>query len=80
VNYYRYGNSLPHFTKIRTYALQRLVLFAAKRHNRTPRFGWTVVNYHSRNQLGLISLDGLVVTPKSLPRLAGQAGPTECRR
>ena len=41
MNYYRYGNSLPHFTKIRTYALQRLVLFAAKRYNRTPRFGWT---------------------------------------
>jgi group II intron reverse transcriptase/maturase len=62
-NYYRYGNSRLHFTKIRTYALKRLVLFAAKRHNRTSRYGWTVVNYHSRNQLGLISLDQLVVTP-----------------
>ena len=62
-NYFRYGNSRPHFTKIRTYALQRLVLFMAKRHNRRSRFGWTVVNYHSRNQLGLISLDQLVVTP-----------------
>jgi RNA-directed DNA polymerase len=62
-NYYRYGNSRLHFTKIRTYALRRLVLFAAKRHNRTSRYGWTVVNYHSRNQLGLISLDQLVVTP-----------------
>ena len=30
-NYYRYGNSRLHFTKIRTYALKRLVLFAAKR-------------------------------------------------
>ena len=62
-NYFRYGNSRPHFTKIRTYALQRLVLFMAKRHNRPSRYGWTVVNYHSRNQLGLISLDQLVVTP-----------------
>ena len=62
-NYYRYGNSRLHFTKIRTYALKRLVLFAAKRHDRTSRYGWTVVNYHSRDQLGLISLDGLVVTP-----------------
>ena len=62
-NYFRYGNSRLHFTKIRTYALQRLVLFMAKRHNRPSRFGWTVVNYHSRNQLGLISLDQLVVTP-----------------
>ena len=62
-NYYRYGNSRLHFTKIRTYALKRLVLFAAKRHDRTSRYGWTVVNYHSRDQLGLISLDGLFVTP-----------------
>jgi len=62
-NYFRYGNSRLCFTKIRTYALQRLVLFMAKRHGRTSRYGWTVVNYHSRNQLGLISLDRLVVTP-----------------
>jgi hypothetical protein len=62
-NYFRYGNSRLCFTKIRTYALQRLVLFMAKRHGRTSRYGWTVVNYHSRNQLGLINLDRLVVTP-----------------
>ena len=62
-NYFRYGNSRLCFTKIRTYALQRLVLFMAKRHHRASRYGWTVVNYHSRNQLGLISLDRLVVTP-----------------
>ena len=62
-NYYRYGNSRLAFTKIRTYALQRLVLFMAYRYNRSTRYGWTVVNYHSRNQLGLISLDQLVVTP-----------------
>ena len=62
-NYYRYGNSRLHFTKIRTYALQRMVLFMAKRYDRPSRFGWTVVNHHSRNQLGLISLDQLVVTP-----------------
>jgi group II intron reverse transcriptase/maturase len=62
-NYYRHGNSRLPFTKIRTYALQRLVHFMAYRHNRSTRYGWTVVNYHSRNQLGLISLDQLVVTP-----------------
>ena len=39
------------------------LLFMAYRYNRPTRFGWTVVNYHSRNQLGLISLDQLVVTP-----------------
>jgi group II intron reverse transcriptase/maturase len=62
-NYYRYGNSRLHFTKIRTYALERTVLFTAKRYDRPSRYGWTVMNYHSRNQLGLISLDQLVVTP-----------------
>jgi RNA-directed DNA polymerase len=62
-NYFRYGNSRRHFTKIRSYALGRLALFVAKRHQRASRFGWVVVHYQSHDQLGLISLDGLVVTP-----------------
>jgi RNA-directed DNA polymerase len=35
----------------------------AKRHKRASGFGWTVVHYRSTNHLGLITLDGLVVTP-----------------
>jgi RNA-directed DNA polymerase len=62
-NYFRYGNSRRHFTKIRTYALNRLALFVAKRHHRASRFGWVVVHYQSPDHLGLIILDRLVVTP-----------------
>jgi group II intron reverse transcriptase/maturase len=61
--YFRYGNSRRHFTKISTYALRRLALFVAKRHNRASGYGMTVVAYQSPNRLGLISLDGTVVTP-----------------
>jgi group II intron reverse transcriptase/maturase len=62
-NYFRYGNSRLHFTKIRTYALKRLALFMAKRHKRASGFGWVVVHYRSTNHMGLINLDGTVVTP-----------------
>jgi len=62
-NYFRYGNSRRHFTKIRTYALNRLALFVAKRHHRASRFGWVVVHYQSPDHMGLINLDRLVVTP-----------------
>ena len=79
-NYYRYGNSRLQFTKIRTYALQRLVLFAAKHHNRTSRYGWTIVNYHSRRPARPDQPRRTRRHPRSLPGLAGQAGPTECRR
>jgi RNA-directed DNA polymerase len=62
-NYFRYGNSRRHFTKITTYALRRLALFMAKRHKRASGYGMTVVAYLSSNRLGLINLDGTVVTP-----------------
>ena len=69
------------FTKIRTCALQCLVLFMAKRHHRASRYGWTVLNYHSRNQLGLVSLDRFVVTPSlSGDRPVDRAGKAQCRR
>jgi RNA-directed DNA polymerase len=42
-NYFRYGNSRLHFTRITTYALRRLALFVAKRHNRASGYGMTVV-------------------------------------
>jgi RNA-directed DNA polymerase len=61
--YFRYGNSRRHFTKIQTYALRRLALFVAKRHNRASGYGLTVVAYVSPNRMGLVNLDGTVVTP-----------------
>jgi group II intron reverse transcriptase/maturase len=62
-SYFRYGNSRRHFTKISTYALKRLALFVAKRHKRASGYGMTVVAYQSPNRMGLINLDGTVVTP-----------------
>ena len=62
-NYFRYGNSRLHFTRITTYALRRLALFVAKRHKRKSGYGMTVVAFVSPNRVGLINLDGFVVTP-----------------
>jgi RNA-directed DNA polymerase len=62
-SYFRHGNSRRHFTKISTYALKRLALFVVKRHKRASGYGMTVVAYQSPNRVGLINLDGTVVTP-----------------
>lgn len=62
--YFRYGNSSARFTKIRHYALTRVVGMLAKKHRRSRRFGMWVVSQSSDNQLGLISLDGIVVAPR----------------
>ena len=42
----------------------RLALFISKRHRRSRAFGWSVVTYQSPNQLGLITLSGIVVDPR----------------
>jgi group II intron reverse transcriptase/maturase len=62
--YFRYGNSARHFDKIRGYLRMRLALVLSKRHRRSRAFGWSVVNYASANQLGLINLDGTVAAPR----------------
>ncbi|WP_259375200.1 group II intron maturase-specific domain-containing protein [Rhodococcus pseudokoreensis] len=62
--YFRYGNSSARFTKIRHYALTRVVGMLAKKHRRSRRFGMWVVSQSSDNQLGLISLDGIVFAPR----------------
>jgi group II intron reverse transcriptase/maturase len=64
-SYFRYGNSRLHFTRITTYALKRLALFVAKRHKRKSGYGMTVVAFVSPNRMGLVNLDGLVVTATS---------------
>jgi len=77
-NYFRYGNSRLHFTRITTYALRRLALFVAKRHKRASGYGMTVVAYASSNRMGLVNLDRLVVTPspfrdwRAKPNAAGE--------
>ena len=42
----------------------RLARFIAKKHRRSRAFGWWVFAFASDNQLGLISLDGIVVAPR----------------
>jgi RNA-directed DNA polymerase len=70
--YYRYGNSAHTFDKIRSYALMRVALFLGKRHPRGLAWGFAQL-YRSPNQLGLISLNGIVVAPK--PNRAWRAKP-----
>ncbi len=61
--YFRYGNSAHAFDKIRRYALMRLALFLAKRHQRGRAWGFAQI-YRSPNDLGLVSLTGIVVAPR----------------
>jgi RNA-directed DNA polymerase len=63
--YFRYGHSTIRFGKIRNYALERLMLFIGKRHKRGRSFGMSVVAYLSPDQCGLMSLNGIVVTPRA---------------
>ena len=74
--YLRYGNSARAFDKIRRYALMRLALFLAKRHQRGRAWGFTQL-YRSPNELGLVCLNGIVVAPR--PNRAWRA-PAEHRR
>lgn len=71
--YFRYGNSARHLDKIRDYALMRMALVVAKRHHRSRAYGWSVVAFQSPNQLGLISLEGIVVAPR--PHRPWRGGP-----
>jgi RNA-directed DNA polymerase len=74
--YFRYGNSADAFDQIRRYALMRLALFLAKRHQRGRAWGFARI-YRSGDDLGLISLNGTVVAPR--PNRAWRA-PAEHRR
>jgi len=61
--YFRFGNSTWVFDKIRSYAVMRLALFVAKRHQRGRSWGYAQV-YRSPVQLGLVTLNGIVVSPR----------------
>jgi RNA-directed DNA polymerase len=61
--YFRYGNSAHAFDQIRRYAVMRLALFLAKRHQRGRAWGFAQI-YCSGDDLGLISLNGIVVAPR----------------
>jgi Group II intron, maturase-specific domain len=61
--YFRFGNSADRFGKISEYARLRMALFVAKRTRRSRKFGWAVLACRSPDQLGLITLSGIVVAP-----------------
>jgi RNA-directed DNA polymerase len=52
------------FEKVRSYARIRLALLISKRLRRSRPFGWPVVTFKSPDQLGLITLSGIVVAPR----------------
>jgi group II intron reverse transcriptase/maturase len=63
--YFRYGNSALVLGQIRNYALTRLALWLSKRGKRRRAWGWGMTQVLvSPNNLGLISLDGMVVPPR----------------
>jgi RNA-directed DNA polymerase len=66
-NYYKYGHSTVRLGKIRYHAMQRLALFIGKRHkgSRSRGFGMSVLAYRSANHYGLVTLAGIVVTPRA---------------
>jgi RNA-directed DNA polymerase len=61
--FFRFGNSAWTFDKIRNYAVMRIALFLAKRHQRGRSWGFAQM-YRSPVQLGLVSLNGIVVAPR----------------
>jgi RNA-directed DNA polymerase len=61
--YFRFGNSAWVFDKISSYALMRIALFTAKQHQRSRSWGFAQV-YRSPVNLGLVSLNGIVVAPR----------------
>jgi RNA-directed DNA polymerase len=61
--YFRFGNSAKVFDEVRSYAVMRIALFVAKRHQRGRSWGFAQM-YRSPVQLGLISLNGIVVAPR----------------
>jgi group II intron reverse transcriptase/maturase len=74
--YFRYGHSAHHFDRISNYALERLALFVAKRHKRARGYGLTAVVYMSPNRLGLITLNGTVVSPRASKPWPGKPNAT----
>ncbi|RBQ14727.1 group II intron reverse transcriptase/maturase, partial [Spongiactinospora rosea] len=63
VAFFKYGHSAERFSKIRQYARMRLALFISKRRRASKGFGWRTLVALSPNELGLIGMYGIVVSP-----------------
>jgi RNA-directed DNA polymerase len=62
--YFRYGHSTSRFSKIRQHAWTSLARYVSKRHRRARRFGRWVLSNPAVNDLGLVSMSGIVVSPR----------------
>jgi hypothetical protein len=72
--YFRYGNSARVLGQIRNYALRRVALLLSKTGKRRRSWGWGMRQVlGSPDHLGLISLDGAVVSPRPSRDWRGQA-------
>jgi RNA-directed DNA polymerase len=64
--YFRYGNSAAHFDRVRAFAVQRLARYVGYRYQEKRfKHGWYQVVHASPDQLGLLSLNGIVVAPRA---------------
>jgi group II intron reverse transcriptase/maturase len=63
--YFRHGSSAQFFDKISLYAINRLAIFVANRHQRERRWGWWVVARQSPDHLDLIDLNGIIIPPRA---------------
>jgi RNA-directed DNA polymerase len=71
--YFHYGRSAQFFDKISLYAINRLAIFVANRHERARRCGWWAVARQSPDHLGLIDLNPIIVPPRAFqPRHRGR--------
>jgi RNA-directed DNA polymerase len=62
--FFRFGHSHRQFAKIRFYAAECLALLIARRHTRDRVYGWRVLARSSPSYLGLVTLSGIIVTPR----------------
>ena len=60
--YFRFGHSYRQFARF--YAAERLALLLARRHGRDRAYGWRVLARSTPGYLGLITLSGIIATPR----------------
>jgi hypothetical protein len=65
VGYFKYGHSARCFSKIRMYVRMRIALFLSRKHRRSRHCGWWALLSFTSNEFGLISLYGVVVSPRA---------------
>ena len=75
--FFRFGNSAARFDKISELRADAAGRCSSASATAGLAFGWSVVAFQSPDQLGLITLSGIVVDPRPFRDWRGKA---ECRR